>query len=67
MKNKNLTIAADASCAPLRHPCKGWSCEGGVDTDHGGRPFKHASTGRNNWKRNVRKRQRRVWSAIPLT
>lgn len=62
----NITSAHDASAAPMRHPCKGWSCEGGFDSDHGARPFKHKTVSRSNWKRNARKRERRIWKAIPL-
>ena len=62
--DRQLTMPVNASRAPMRHPCLGWSCEGGLDTDHGVRPFKHASKGRDNWKRSIRKKQRRAWSAV---
>lgn len=64
-KLKNLTMPVDASRAPMRHPCVGYCCHGGIDTDTGSRPFKHASRGRDNWKRAIRKKQRRAWKHVP--
>ncbi len=47
---------------PIRVPfVQRWGCNGGLDLDRGYRPWKHASVGRNNWKRTFRKRQRRAW------
>jgi len=49
----------------MKKPVPKYGCEGGYNTDAEGnphakkRPFKHASVGRNNWKRTITKRQRK--------
>jgi hypothetical protein len=63
--DRGLTTPADASQAPVRHPCRNFDCEGGYNADQGNRPFKHRSVGRCNWKRSARKRQRRAWKQVP--
>ena len=65
MKTNGLNIPINTNSSPIRHPCVGYSCEGSVDTDSGGgHHFKHHSTGRDNWKRGIRKKQRRAWKRV---
>ncbi len=49
----------------MKKPIPQYGCEGGYNADAEGqshgkkRPFTHASKGRDNWRRSIRKRQRR--------